>query len=299
VPRLPAPPPLWPLLAACALLAACGRAPSPSPTGTATDDLGRPVALPEAPARVLSLAPNLTELLVAPGPETGWWRPRRRTPTPPASTPSPQYSTYPLDVERVVALRPDLLLAHAAINRPDVADRLAELGVPTYFFRFETVGDVPRALRTLGELFGTEGAAEAAAEAFEARLAALAARTDTLRQRPRALLLIGAETLYAFGGASYTQELIRLAGGESLTAQFPGEGVTLSPEYVLEARPEVIVGAWGEDFDPAELLRQHPTWRALPAVRDGRVHGLDPDLLLRPGPRLADGAEALARLLHP
>jgi iron complex transport system substrate-binding protein len=297
VPRLPLP--LWPLLTACVLLATCGRSPDPSPAGTRTDDLGRQVAVPEAPARVLSLAPNLTELLVAAGAGDRLVAASQADTYPPGLDTLPQYSTYPLDVEQVIALRPDLLLAHAAINRPDVADRLADLGVPTYFFRFETVGDVPRALRTLGGLFGTEGEGEAAAETFEARLAALEARTDTLSQQPRTLLLIGAETLYAFGGASYTQELIRLAGGESLTARFPGEGVTLSPEYVLEARPEVIVGAWGEDFDPAELLRQHPTWRTLPAVRDGRVHGLDPDLLLRPGPRLADGAEALARLLHP
>jgi iron complex transport system substrate-binding protein len=157
---------------------------------------------------------------------------------------------------------------------------------------------VPRALRTVGDLIGSKQQAEAAADSFETRIRRLAARTDTL-DRPRTLLLIGDTPLFAFGDASYTQELIEVAGGESVTADFEGEAVTLSEEFVLEAAPDVIIGAFGTDYDLARLAALHPAWAPVPAVASGRVYTIDPDLLLRPGPRLVDGAETLARLLHP
>ncbi len=293
------------LVCLLAVFAACeARVTPPAEDSTTapfavTDDLGRAVAVESPVGRILTLAPNLTELVAAAGGADRLAGHSQADNFPSGLDGLPLFSTYPLDFEGVVALEPDLLLANAAINRPDDADRLDGLGVPTYFFSFDEVADVPAALRTIGDLLGTRGEAEAAAERFEARIEPLRVRTHAQEERPRVLLLIGDETLYAFGGASYTQELIRLAGGESVTGGFEGEGVTLSEEFVIEAQPEVIVGAFGPDFAPQRWIDAHPAFRDLPAVRNGRVVGIDPDLLLRPGPRLADGAEALARAIHP
>jgi iron complex transport system substrate-binding protein len=74
---------------------------------------------------------------------------------------------------------------------------------------------------------------------------------------------------------------------------------TLSEEFVLTARPDVIIGAWGADYDPSRLLELHPTWDVVPAVRNNRVYSLPPSLLLRPGPRLVEGARRVAGRLHP
>jgi iron complex transport system substrate-binding protein len=263
-----------------------------------TDDLDRAVAVALPAGRVLTLAPSLTEILFAAGGGAGLVGASQADDFPAEVAALPRYGTYPLDIEAVVALRPDLVLATNQVNNPDDARPLAEAGVPTYFFSFDALDDVPRAMRRVGELVGTEAQAGAAADAFETRLQTLAARTDTL-DRPRTLLLIGDETLFAFGGASYTQQMIALAGGESVTAHFDGEAVTLSDEFVLEAAPDVIVGTFGADTDAAHLLALHPAWGPVPAVAAGRVHSIDPDLVLRPGPRLADGVETLARLLHP
>ena len=271
---------------------------SPSNPATVTDDLGRTVAVTPPVARVLTLAPNLTEVLYAVGGGSTLVGASQADTFPAEVTALPRFGTYPLDVEAVVALQPDLVLATDQVNNPDDARPLAEAGIPTYFFSFDTLDDVPRVIRTVGSLVGTVARADAAAEAFEALLRDLAARTDSL-DRPRTLLLIGDETLFAFGGASYTQQMIALAGGESVTAHFDGEAVTLSDEFVLEAAPEVIVGTFGADTDADRLLALHPAWQPVPAVRAGRVYSIDPDLVLRPGPRLADGVEALARLLHP
>jgi iron complex transport system substrate-binding protein len=248
--------------------------------------------------RVLTLAPSLTETLVAAGGGSMLVGASQADNYPPGVDSLPRYGTYPLDLEAVVALQPDLVLATDQVNNPDDARPLAEAGIPTYFFSFDDLDDVPRALRTVGTLVGTEAQAEASAEEFETRMETLAARTDTL-DRPRTLLLIGDETLFAFGDASYTQTLIEIAGGESVTADFDGEAVTLAEEFVLEAAPEVIIGAFGADYDPERLLDLHPAWAPVPAVAEGRIHSIDPDLILRPGPRLAKGAETLAHLLHP
>lgn len=282
-----------------AFLAGCAPdAPPAEGARTVTDALGREIRLERPVERVLTLAPNLTELLFAAGTGEKLAGVSPSDDFPPGLDSLPAYSTFPLDIERVVALRPDLVLATDQVNNPRDADALARAGIPTYFFRFTAVADVPRALRTIGALVGAEAQADAAADSLERRLEALAARTEGLR-RPRTLLLIGDTTPFAFGGASYTQEVIRLAGGESLTAGFAGEGVTLQDEWVLQARPEVIVGAFGPDYDPQRLVHLHPSWRAVPAVQEGRIYSMDPDLLVRPGPRLVEGAERLARLLHP
>ena len=109
----------------------------------------------------------------------------------------------------------------------------------------------------------------------------------------------GAGVLFAFGDESYVHDLIARAGGRSATANIGTEAPVLSDEFVLKAQPDVIIGTYGLDYDIRRLLTLHPTWDVVPAVQHNRVYTIDPDLILRPGPRLVDGTEALARLLHP
>jgi ABC-type Fe3+-hydroxamate transport system substrate-binding protein len=113
------------------------------------------------------------------------------------------------------------------------------------------------------------------------------------------LVLIGDDTLYSFGDGSYVHNLVELAGGRSITASIDTKAPTLSEEYVLKEKPDVIVGAWGSDYDSDRLLKLHPTWDVVPAVQNGRVYSLPSSLLLRPGPRLVQGARRMAAYLHP
>ena len=123
--------------------------------------------------------------------------------------------------------------------------------------------------------------------------------TDRAEERPLTLFLIDDEMLYAFGSESYMHALIDLAGGRSATAEIEAVRPILNEEFVLTRKPEVIFGAFGEGYDPAQLLEHHPTWGIVPAVRDGRVYGLNPDLVLRPTPRLLEGIRQMALHLHP
>ena len=285
--------PLLAFLAGALALSACR-------TGTPADvrdDLGRTVALAEAPATVLPLAPNVTELVAtATGGVDRLAGVAVSDDFPPGIADLPRFQSYPLDTETVVSLQPGLAIGSDDVNPAETADGLAALGVPTYLFRFDEVADVPRALRTLDTLLASTGGAPAADD-FERRVAAVQ-RAVQPYSAPRVLLLVGDETLYAFGRESYASELVRLAGGDNLTDVYPGAAAQPSDEAVLEMAPEVIV-VLSRDYDPARLVERHPTFFSLPAVQNGRVYGLDPDLASRPGPRLVDGLERLARLLHP
>lgn len=289
------------LLAAlcCLYLAACRTDTAPPPqTRTVTDDLGRTVTITQPVDRVLTLAPSLTELVFAAGAGDKVPAVSVVDNHPEAVHDLPRYAVLPVDFEAIAAYQPDLVLAIDQVNSPNDATTFADLGIPVYFFAYHDLAGMIASLRTLGDLAGTAEKANAAADSLEARIEQLRAQTADL-DPPKTLFLIGDETLYAYGKGGYTNDLVRLAGGESVTETIEAPMPVLSDEFVLTARPEVIIGAFGESYETQQLLRHHPTWHNLPAVRSGRVYSLDPDLLLRPGPRLVEGAWQMARLLHP
>jgi iron complex transport system substrate-binding protein len=283
------------------LVCGCGEGEqSPVPT-TATDALGRTVELERPVERVVSLAPNLTEIAFAAGGGSRLVAVTTADDYPPAVDTLDRVSALPVDFEAVAAADPDLVLATDQVNPPGDTETFAALDVPIYFFSFGSLTDVFDAIRRMGTLLGTEAAATDTARALERRVARLEGRTDSLAtsERPRVLVLVGDDTLYSFGEESYVHRLVELAGGRSVTDTLDASAPTLSEEFVLTARPDVIIGAWGADYDPSRLLELHPTWDVVPAVRNNRVYSLPPSLLLRPGPRLVEGARRVAGRLHP
>ena len=270
----------------------------PDAPGEVRDDLGRPVALDAIPEAVLPLAPNLTELIAAAAGVDRLVGVSHADDFPAGIGDLPRFQSLPLDAEAVVALQPDLVLGSADVTPTDAADGLAALGLPTYLFRFDEVADVPRALRTLDTLLASTGGAEAAL-AFETRVEDVERAVRTF-DRPRVLLLVGSSegVLYAFGRDAYASEMVRLGGGDNVTDVYEGAAAQPSTEAVLELSPEVVIVA-AEGYDAERLVSDHPALFSIPAVTQGRVYGIDPDLLLRPGPRIVDGLERIARLLHP
>lgn len=266
-----------------------------------TDDLDRTVQIDRPVRRVVSLAPNLTELAYAAGGGSKLVAVTTADDYPPAVDTLDRISALPVDFEAVAAANPDLVLATDQVNPPGDTETFAALDIPIYFFSFGSLTDVFDAIRRTGVLLGTEAAATDTARALERRVARLDVRTDSLAtsERPRVLVLVGDDTLYSFGGESYVHRLVELAGGRSVTDTLDASAPTLSEEFILTARPDVIIGAWGADYDPSRLLELHPTWDVVPAVRNGRVYSLPPSLLLRPGPRLVEGARRVAARLHP
>lgn len=287
---------LLPLL----VLAACTSSSEESPTQV-TDDLDRTMSLDRPIERVVSLAPSVTELVYAAGAGSTLVAVTTSDDYPPAVDTLPQVSALPVDFEAVASHEPDLILATDQINSPGDTDTFEALDLPVYFFSFSSVDDILEGLRTTGGLLGTEQAAADSVQALEAHIETLRTRAEAIptEDRPRVLVLVGDETLYSFGRGSYIHTLVELAGGRSITADLDTQAPTLSDEYVLTEKPDVIIGAWGEDYDPSRLLDFHPTWDVVPAVQNDRVFSLPPGLLLRPTPRVIDGAQRMFHLLHP
>lgn len=286
-------------LPALLLLPACTPPDAPPAALTITDDLGREVALARLPRRIVTLAPSLTEVVFAAGAGSTVAGVTPADDFPAAVDTLPRFSALPMDFEAIAALRPDLALATDQVNNPRDAETLHTLGIPTVFLSFRSLEDIYRGIRHVGAWLGTADQAEAAADSLERLAQGLQAATRTMQDRPLVLFLIGDDTLYAFGRDSYIHALIELAGGRSATGDLETQAPILDDEFVLIANPEVIIGAFGPDYDPATLLEKHPTWSSLDAVRQGRVYSLDPDLVLRPGPRLLEAGRQMAALLHP
>lgn len=279
----------------------CGDSASEDSSRTVTDDLGRTVALPPTVDRVVSLAPNLTEIVHAAGAGNQLAAITSSGDYPPAVDTLPHVSALPVDFEAIAAQEPDLVLATDQINAPGDTETFEALDVPIYFFSFGSLDNIIESIRITGRLLGTEAVAADSAAALQSSFDALRARTDSIprQKRPRVLVLVGDDTLYSFGQGSYVHTLVDLAGGRSITANLDNQAPTLSDEYVLQQQPDVIVGLWGTDYDPSRLLDLHPTWDVVPAVQNNRIISLPTSLIGRPGPRVLEGVLSLARRLHP
>ncbi|MEM1057300.1 MAG: ABC transporter substrate-binding protein [Bacteroidota bacterium] len=286
-----------PLLAATLLVVLVGCSTEQGPRDV-SDDAGRAIALAETPQSVVALAPNLTELVVEAAGVERLAGASIADDYPAEVEGLPRFQSYPLDRERLVALGPDLVLGTMGVTSPQDLDALADLGLPAYAFEFDALDDVPRALRTLDTLLASDGG-HPAAETFEARVAAVRQRTAGRSPR-RTLLLIGVDngTLFAFGRDAYASEVVRLAGGTNVTDRFPGDAAQPSAEQILSEPPEVILVAGSGDVRD-QLLDAVPALAALQAVQEGRVYAVEPDHILRPGPRTVLALEAIARILHP
>lgn len=288
------------LLAAVVLAGGCTDS-ADTTSRTVTDDLDRTVSLNDPVQRIVSLAPNLTEIVYAAGAGDRLVAITSSGDYPPPVDTLPHVSALPVDFEAVAAQEPDLVLATDQINAPGDTKTFEALDVPIYFFSFESLDDILSSIRTMGQLLGTEATAADSAEALGATLEALQARTDSIPKadRPRVLVLVGDDTLYSFGRGSYVHTLVDIAGGTSTTADIENQAPTLSDEYVLQKKPDVILGLWGTDYDPDRLLDLHPTWDVVPAVTNDRVITIPASLIARPGPRVVKGARTLAHRLHP
>lgn len=281
---------------AAALLAALA---SPASAFTARDMLGREVGLAAPPARIVSLVPSVTEILFALGAEARLVGVTDFCDYPPAALRKPRVGgMVGPSLEAIVALRPDLVVATTEGSREETVAQLERLRIPTYLVAAHRLSDVTGLIVRLGELTGRGAAAEALRGALERRIDAVRAAVGPLR-RPRVLYVLWPEPLIVPGREALLTELIRLAGGESISAADGESYPRFSLEAAVARAPEVILLAnHGARTGPIDRER----WQrltGLPAIKAGRLHQVDGNLLHRYGPRIVDGLEQLARAIHP
>ena len=293
------------LLAALSLaVAACqaGSAPSDEPLQW-TDGLGRQVALAAPAQRIVSLAPSNTEILfaVGAGSQTIGRDELSDYPTAAATVSSIGSTFGQLNTEAIVALQPDLVLA-ASITAPEQVQALEELGLTIYLLpNPDDFEGFYQNLQIVGELTGRQAGAAELAAALEARVTAV---VDGLQGADRPRVFYEADgsdptAPWTTGSGTFQSVLIDLAGGANIAAELTGWG-QFSLEQLVAVDPQVIVFGSGS-FVPTtpESLAARPGWGTLTAVTDGRVFAIDTNWVDRPGPRLVDGLEAMARFIHP
>jgi iron complex transport system substrate-binding protein len=272
---------------------------APAAALTVTDQTGRQITLAAAPARIISLVPSVTEILFSLGAQDRLVGVTDFCDYPAEARRKPHVGgMLAPSLEGMVSLKPEIVVATSAGNRQETFDQLERLRIPVYVVNPVTVADVLDLIGRLGRLTDRGEAADRAVAVLRERVRAVTARVEG-RARPRVLYVLWPDPLIVPGRGSLVSELIALAGGESVTAD-GGEGY---PRYSLEAAlardPAIIVlASHGSERTPLsrdkwERLRQ------VPAIAAGRLYTIDGNLTHRYGPRIVDGLERLARLIHP
>lgn len=286
-------------LATSSLDAPCSTATPPAPSSfplTETDDLGRAVALAARPERIVSLAPSNTEILFALGAADRVVGVDAASDFPPEVAEKPDVGDYVApDPERVVAVEPDLVLA-SGLHAETVVPALEALDLTVAVIDPPNLEATLASIERVGRMTGTPGAAEVACRLRE-RVAVVEA-TVAGAPEPRVFFELSPD-LYTAGPDSFVDDLIARAGGANVAADADQPWPQLSAEAVVAADPEVIILADHEAGVDAAAVAARPGWSLLAAVEAGRVVEIEPDLALRPGPRVVDGLEEIARALHP
>lgn len=260
----------------------------------------------QAPRRIVSLVPNVTEMLFAIGAGPQVVGVSSFDTEPPAVRALPRVGALvDPDTERILSLTPDLVIAYG--SQAELRAQMARASVPTYGYRHGGLADILVTIVEIGERVGRDGEARRVAAAIEARLAAVRSRVAG-QPRPRTLLVFGRErfslrNLYASGGRGFLHDMLEAAGGANVFADVDRESVQATTEVLLSRAPEVILELRAEPMaSEADPERERAAWNVLPsipAVRSGRVIVLTGKALTVPGPRVAESVERMARALHP
>ncbi|WP_206953567.1 cobalamin-binding protein [Trinickia acidisoli] len=281
---------------ACAL--ALGVAPRANASVSVTDDAGQRVTLATPARRVVALSPHAVELVYAAGGGAKLVGAVSYSDYPSAAKALPRVGdNNALDLERIVALKPDLVIVWRHGNDERQLDRLRALGIALYHSEPRKLDDVATDLLALGTLLDTSAQAEAAAADYRAKIAAL--RAHYAERAPVSVFYqVWDDPLMTLNGTHIVSDIIALCGGRNVFARLAPLVPTVSREAVVAADPEAIVttsqGATHADA-PLPSLASWRAWPRMTAVARGNLFAIDGDLINRPGPRLVQGAEQLCR----
>jgi iron complex transport system substrate-binding protein len=204
-----------------------------------------------------------------------------------------------LDFERIVSLKPDLIVATGAGNTRDMVERLERLGFPTYVIFPKNIDDVIWSVGRLSRLVGREKEGVEIIQEMKRRRQRVVDLTRGV-PRPRVFLQIGEAPVVTVGKNSFADDLIRLAGGENVAGNEKEMYPRFGMEEILRKSPEVIlISSMNPKGDYHKVLQEWSRWKTIPAVKNGRIHLIDSDLIDRPSPRIIEGLEEMAKILHP
>lgn len=262
------------------------------------DDYGRTVELSGIPQRIVSAAPTPTEILFAVGAGGQVVGVDDYSDYPVAVKNLTKVGSYTLNLEVILSLHPDLVVCSDLVPKSQL-DLIETQGIPYFIFATRTMDDVYKDLNLAGVLTGHSIEAQTLVAGLRARVNAVTEKTlDPSVEKPRTY--IEYYPLWTYGPGSFGDDIIRLAGGTNIAANASNEYPQLTPEFVIEKNPQVIVYTVGPmTTTNAAEIEARSGWGEISAVSNGKIYSIDDNLLSRYGPRIVDGLEQLAEILHP
>lgn len=264
------------------------------------DEAGRKVVVLSPPKRIISLAPNITEILFSLGLDGEIVGVSTHCNFPEKAKSKVQVGSYiSLDFEKILSLKPDIVVATGAGNTRDMVERLEKLGFPIYVIFPKNFDGILRSIDHLGKVVDREKEAGAIIQEMKRRRQRVIDLTRGL-PRPKVFLQIGEAPIVTVGKGSFADDLIDLAGGENIAREEREMYPRWSMEEILKRSPEVIlISSMNPKGDYQRLLQEWARWRVIPAVKNGHISLIDSDLIDRPSPRIINGLEEIAKILHP
>jgi iron complex transport system substrate-binding protein len=289
------------------LLAACAPTPAAAPTTaplTFTDGLKRTVSLAAPAARIISLAPSNTEILFVIGASAQVIARDDFSdfPAEAKSLPTIGSSNGKYDLEKIASLKPDLVIA-SELNTPDQVKALEDLKITVYYLSNPAdMQGLYANLVIVGELSGHKAQAETLVASLQQRVKAVQDKVASAASRPTIFYELDATDPakpYTAGPTTFIDQLIQVAGGQNIAGSLTTPWPQISLEEILVKNPDIILLGDAAYGNSPEQVAQRPGWTGLKAVKEGSIQVFDDNLVSRPGPRLVDGLEILAKLIHP
>jgi iron complex transport system substrate-binding protein len=264
------------------------------------DSLGRKVTVPFMPKRIVSLAPNITEMIYFLGLEERLVGVTQFSYFPKEAQKKPKVGVYTgVNIEKVVTLSPDLVIATADGNRREDVEMLEEAGIPVYVVNPRKVHQVLDTIENVGTLCGVHDRARHLVHCLRQRVTKVIKEVRN-RKRPLIFLVINVKPLMSVNRSTIHHDVIYLAGGNNMTGDQPITYPTLSMEEVIKKGPDaIIISSMEREGEFEKARKEWFRWPTLPAVQKGRVYCIDSDLIDRSAPRIVTGLEEMARLIHP
>ncbi|MFQ6000723.1 MAG: ABC transporter substrate-binding protein [Anaerolineae bacterium] len=270
--------------------------PTEVPTVVVVDDAQRTVEIIGVPERIISLAPSNTEILFALGLGDRVVGVSDWSDYPPKAREIEKVGGMPLNKEKIVSLEPDLLLAAGITSSEDIA-WMEEMGLVVLVLNSIDIEGVLRDIELVGRAAGAEEGATKLVTQMRTDYEAVVSKTRGAKGL-RVFIELD-ETLYTVAPGSFIHPLVVLAGGENIASDADNPYPQFSAEEVIARDPEVIILADAEYGVTPEAVAGRPGWEVITAVKNGAVYPIDGDIISRPGPRIVDGLEELARIIHP
>ncbi|MBS7612724.1 cobalamin-binding protein, partial [Candidatus Bathyarchaeota archaeon] len=270
------------------------------PSITVVDDLGRVVAITSS-ERIVSIGPSCTEILYALGLSDRVIAVDKYSDYPPEAVAKQRISKACMpDPEEVAALNPDLVVYYHWGPWDPTVETLSDLGLTIIALAPKTLDDILRDIRVIGSATSKSQEAEVLASALSRRISGIRDKTSIVTMRPKVYIEYWYPPPWTFGPNTWVHQLIELAGGTNSFGDAAVEWVQTTDEEVITRNPDVIISLCGTmHYASLEDVKRRPGWDRISAVVNGAVYLVDENLFVRPGPRIVDGLETLARILHP